>query len=157
MRLAFRATTLLAVFAFVGLGLIPQSAGAQCGGGGGWAGGYGRSTFWGGHNFYASPAGGGYYGGGMGCGMNMAGMNMSGMGMPAAPAPHAAAPVAGMAGTNMVNNGAAVPALTTAAPAATAASVPATAATQYVCPHHPGVMSTFPASCPYCGMALHQK
>jgi hypothetical protein len=40
-----------------------------------------------------------------------------------------------------------------AAPPASAA----TAGSQYYGPIHPSVMSTFPANCPYCQMALKRK
>ena len=61
----------------------------------------------------------------------MAGMNM------AAPA---AAPQNGMAGMNM---GAPAPA--------------ATAGSPYYCPMHPTVVSSGPATCPYCQMALKKR
>jgi hypothetical protein len=37
------------------------------------------------------------------------------------------------------------------------AAPPATAGATYHCPMHPNVMSTFPATCPYCQMALKKQ
>jgi hypothetical protein len=136
-----RMMVLMAALAIGGLSAVEIPAHAGCGGGGGSRGGYG-----GGHTFARSYGAGGSCCSGMSMsGMPMSGSNMAGMSMaaPAAPAP---APAADMSGMNM---GA------TAAPAP-AGNVAASAA-RYTCPMHPNVVSSGPARCPYCSMALVRK
>ena len=132
MRFRLRITVIASALALGSVLIAPPSARAQCGGGCGHA--------WGGHSVRynsGSPRGAGA----MGCmGMSMGGMAMNGMGstmdeMPmGGPTPQAAIPKA---------------------PAAKASALPAAAT--YYCPMHPGVMSTFAAKCPECGMALKKR
>lgn len=141
MRFRLRAAVLAGILALGGLTVATPSAHAQCGGGGSGGGGFSRA--YGGHTFNPRVLGssGGYsarYGCG-GCGMMMGGMNMGGMQMPAT-----TAPATSMPGMSMNGN---------AAPAASTPTAPA-ATTQYHCPMHPSVVASFPAKCPYCGMAL---
>ena len=121
-------------------------AGGCCGGvGGGSRGGFLPRAF------YSAPTARG----GASC-CNMTGMAMGGMNMAATPqapmagmnmaAPAPAAPQNGMAGMNM-----AAPAPPAPAPA------PAAAGAQYFCPMHPTVVSTGPATCPYCQMDLERR
>ncbi|MFO0890943.1 MAG: heavy metal-binding domain-containing protein [Isosphaeraceae bacterium] len=156
MRMRLRTMTLFAILVTGTLLATPARAHAQgcCGGGGGYSGSRGA---WGGHTFYA----GGYRGGSY-CNMNMAGMGMSmdmGMGgMQMGAMPMNGSSMQGMSMTGMAAP--AAPAQTTGfAPAATApAASPAPAASAtYYCPMHPNVMSTFPATCPYCQMALKRR
>ena len=62
------------------------------------------------------------------------------------------APATIMPGMNM--NGNAAPAVAPAPAAPAPAPATPAAAARYHCPHHPGVVASFPAKCPYCGMAL---
>ena len=62
-----------------------------------------------------------------------------------------------MPGMNMNGNAAPAPASPAPSPAAPAATAPTSANAAYYCPMHPGVMSTFPATCPYCQMALKRR
>jgi hypothetical protein len=135
-----RMMVLMADLAIGGLSAGETLAQAGCGGGGS------RSSFGGGHTFASSYGRGGSCCSGMSMSaMPMSGSNMAGMSMatPVAPAP---APAGDMSGMSM---GA------TAAPA-TAGTVAATAA-RYTCPMHPSIVSSGPARCPYCGMALARK
>jgi hypothetical protein len=77
-------------------------------------------------------------------GMQMSGSSMQGMNMNDMVTPTARAQNAGFAPAPVVAT----------APATTPA--PAASAKNY-CPMHPGVMSTFPATCPYCQMALKRR
>ena len=121
------------------LAVAMPSAHAQCGGGG-----YNRSGFYGGHTFNSGYSRG--YGVGCGSGgMQMGGMQMGGMAMSAA----------SMQGMNMGSN--ASPAVAAPVPAAPPPATAATAGSQYYCPMHPNVTSTFPATCPYCQMALKSR
>ena len=140
MKMTFRTAAALGVMLLGGLSLgVARAHAGGCGGGGAsYRGGYG-----GGHTFARTA----YYGGGGSCcsGMSMGGMrmpmmNMSGMQMPAA----------GMQGMNMGG-------YSTPAPAAPVAPAAPAAATQYFCPMHPDVVSSGPATCPYCQMALRPR
>jgi hypothetical protein len=144
MGLRLRTMALAGVLPLAGLVIAGPSAQAQCGGG------YGRA--WGGYSH-------GYYGGGYGCWGGGCGMMMGSMAMGGVPMSLAQAPMTSMPSVNM--NGYAARSAATA-PAASVPSAPASVAPQpaaasYYCPMHPGVMSTFPANCPYCSMALKKR
>jgi len=140
-----RSTVLMTIFAIGGLAAGATSTHAQCGGGGGGGGGYYRGGGYGGGHTFGRTYSAGSFGGYGGC--NMGGMQMGGMQMPA---PQVTA--ASMPGMDM--NGPAAPA---APPGPAATATPTAAAPSYYCPMHPSVMSTFPATCPYCQMALKRK
>jgi hypothetical protein len=137
MRLRHWTMGLAGVLAIGTLALVPASADAGCGGGGGYrGGGYG-----GGHTFGRASYGGSNGGSCCGMGMasrgtnNMAGMNMAGAG--------------GYADSTR-------PAGSASAATATGRNGPATTGV-YTCPMHPNVVSSTPGSCPYCGMALTRR
>jgi hypothetical protein len=134
MQMTFRTVLVFGVAALAGVSLGVTPAHAQCCGGGG--GGY-RGGFGGGHTF-AQTAYGGY--GGSCC----HGMSMGGTAMPAMQAPAASMPGMNMSGY-AYTQAPVTAAPATAAPAATA---------RYHCPMHPSVVTSYPATCPYCGMAL---
>lgn len=151
MRFRLLRMSVTAVLALMGLAVGVSSADAQCGGGGYYrGGGYG-----GGRAFAQSYGGYGRMGGG-GCGMMMGSMNMGGMAMGGMPMAVTQAPTASMPGMSMSANAAPVAAPTPAPPPAAPTAAP-TAGAMYYCPMHPGVMSTFPAICPYCQMALKKR
>jgi hypothetical protein len=144
MRLRQQTAALACTLSLGVLLIAAPSSQAQCGGSFGRGGrGYSRGYYYGGY---------GCWGGG--CGMMMGGMAMGSMPMSAAQAP-----LTSMPGMNM--NGYAAPAAAPApaapVPSAAALATPQPAALAYYCPMHPGVMSTFPANCPYCNMALKKR
>ena len=146
---------LAAALALGGEAVTAAPAHAGCGGYGGSVGGYGvgagrafAQTYQGYSGGYGY-AGGYGCGGGSGCGMMMGGMGMSGMAMGTMPMPTGQAAVASMPGMNMSGAAAAAPAAAPGAPVSSNAT--------YYCSMHPNVMSTFPAVCPYCQMALQKK
>jgi Heavy metal binding domain len=138
MRLTLRMMGLASIVAVAAIAIVPTLTHAGCGGG---------SRGSGGHSVGRTSCGG-YNGGGSCCGMgNMA---MGGMGTGATPMSNGNMEGMSMGGGSASGrNGGAAP---------TAATQPTTAASaKYYCPMHPNVMSTFPATCPYCQMALVKK
>jgi hypothetical protein len=131
MRLTLRTMALTGLFAsaFGALVFAAMPARAGCGGGGS------RGGAWGGHTFGRASYGG-YSAGRSGCGMAMPGMSMpmNGDGSAVQGAGNAS-------GGTYVNAGTGQP----------------TAAGSYTCSMHPGVVSSTPGSCPYCGMALSRR
>jgi hypothetical protein len=137
MTMSIRTAALgLMALAGLGLGVTTAHAGGCCGGGATYRGGYG-----GGHTFARTAS----YGGSCCSGMSMAGMSMPAMATPAMQAP-------GMQAMNM--GGYPYP---QAPVAATPAASPAANGARYTCSMHPNVVSSTPASCPLCGMALTRK
>ncbi|MHB1560524.1 MAG: heavy metal-binding domain-containing protein [Isosphaeraceae bacterium] len=155
----FRTMALTCILSLGALAADVSSAQAQCGGGG-----YARGWRTPGRSHGVYNRGGSSCAGGPGCGMMMGGMRMgamngSAMGMGAMPMPATQAAATTMPGMDM--SGAAAqppaPAAPAPSPAGPPATTTATAGATYYCPMHPGIMSTFPANCPTCGMALKRR
>lgn len=129
MKMRLQTIGFVGALAIVGLtaGGSSAHAGGCCGGG---RASYSGGGYGGGHTFSRS-SNFGYSGSGMSCGamggMSMAPARTNGVGMQGMPMGGYPAPT------------------------------PAAATASYACPMHPGVVSTTPASCPYCGMALTRR
>jgi hypothetical protein len=151
-------TIVAGAFGVVALLGAAGPAAAQCSGGGG-GGGYRGGGYAGGRTF-GHAIYGGTMGGGAGC-MMMGGMSMGGMQMTAMPMPMqmpATATQQSTGGMQMT----AMPMPTSDAQGSMAGvhaqpAPAAPAAQQYHCPMHPNVVSSGPAICPYCRMALQPR
>ncbi len=136
MNKVFSAMSLIGALAFAGLAPTEASAQGCCGPATSYRMSSGRPTA---GRPWLSTGGSRPTGG---CRMNMQGMNMQGMNMQ------------DMNMSDMNMNGAAASQGMASTPSAGA--VPPRGAS-YFCPMHPNVMSTFPATCPYCQMALQRR